>query len=120
MLLLIERKRFINKAKMKIYIYYSPMQRKLECITIDVLAGTLLGEALPERLAKQVASQAVSCAVWGKAVKLTYKLKAGDRVELLRNLRVDPMTARRERFAKQGVKKAGLFKTKRQGAKAGY
>jgi len=39
---------------------------------------------------------------------------------LVRELRVDPMTARRERFNKQGIKKAGLFKTKREGAKQGY
>jgi len=105
---------------MKIDIYTSPAQRKLERITVEVLENALLAQALPERLAEQMASGALSAAVWGRSVKLDYKLQAGDRVELLRNLRVDPMTARRERFAKQGVKKAGLFKTKRQGAKAGY
>lgn len=105
---------------MKIDIYYSPAQRKMECVTVDVLEGTVLAKAIPERLVEAMASQGLVSAVWGRAVSLDYKLQFGDRVELVRELRVDPMTARRERFNKQGIKKAGLFKTKRLGAKAGY
>lgn len=105
---------------MNIDIYYSPAQRKIECVSVDVPAGTLLGTAIPESLAAVMASQGLASAVWGRAVGLDYKLQLGDRVELVRELRVDPMTARRERFSKQGIKKAGLFKTKREGAKQGY
>jgi sulfur carrier protein len=47
-------------------------------------------------------------------------LREGDRVEIYRALRVDPKEARRQRFAGQGAKTAGLFVKKRQGAKAGY
>ncbi|MDH5708755.1 MAG: RnfH family protein, partial [Hylemonella sp.] len=43
-----------------------------------------------------------------------------DRVELYRPLKVDPKVARRERFARQGARGAGLFASKRAGAKAGY
>jgi uncharacterized protein len=105
---------------MKIEIYYSPAQRQIECESVEVLAGTLLGSALPARLLEAMTLQALTAVVWGRAVGLDHVLQAGDRVELLRGLRVDPMTARRERFHKQGIKKAGLFKTKREGAKAGY
>ncbi|MFM2083578.1 MAG: hypothetical protein RLY95_396 [Pseudomonadota bacterium] len=105
---------------MKIDIYYSPAQRKIECVSVDTLEGTQLSEALPASLAEAVLLQGFTCAVWGRAVGLDYKLQAGDRVELVRELRVDLMTARRERFNKQGIKKAGLFKTKREGAKQGY
>lgn len=105
---------------MNIDIYYSPAQRKIECLSVDVRGGTLLGKALPASLAEAVLLQGLTCAVWGRAVGLDYKLQLGDRVELVRELRVDPMTARRERFNKQGIKKAGLFKTKREGAKQGY
>jgi putative ubiquitin-RnfH superfamily antitoxin RatB of RatAB toxin-antitoxin module len=101
-------------------IYHSPAQRKTECMTVKVVAGSLLREALPASLAEAMPSQGLSAVVWGRVVALDYKLQAGDRVELVRGLRVDPMTARRERFNKQGIKKAGLFKTKREGAKAGY
>jgi putative ubiquitin-RnfH superfamily antitoxin RatB of RatAB toxin-antitoxin module len=47
-------------------------------------------------------------------------LRDGDRVELCRELRVDPKVARRERFSKQGARRAGLFAKKRPGAAAGY
>ncbi len=105
---------------MNIDIYYSPAERKLECLSVDAPSGTLLGKALPANLAKAVLLQGLTCAVWGRVVGLDYPLQQGDRVELVRELRVDPMTARRERFNKQGIKKAGLFKTKREGAKQGY
>ncbi len=47
--------------------------------------------------------------IWGKACELSTILVDGDRVEIYRPLRVDPKTARRERFAKQGARTAGLF-----------
>ena len=59
-------------------------------------------------------------AVWGKPVEPLHVLKDGDRLEVLRPLRVDPKVARRERFQKQGAKTAGLFAKRRVGAKPGY
>ncbi len=105
---------------MNIDIYYSPAQRKTEHVAVDVPVSTVLRDALPVSLAATMLSQSLTSSVWGRAVGSDYQLQLGDRVELVRELRVDPMTARRERFNKQGIKKAGLFKTKREGAKAGY
>ncbi|MGP1630124.1 MAG: RnfH family protein [Giesbergeria sp.] len=51
--------------------------------------------------------------IWGKAAPLTRLLRDGDRVEIYRPLRVDPKTARRERFARQGARSAGLFARKK-------
>jgi putative ubiquitin-RnfH superfamily antitoxin RatB of RatAB toxin-antitoxin module len=59
-------------------------------------------------------------AVWGKSVDSNTLLKDGDRLEVLRPLLVDPKEARRLRFNQQGSRAAGLFATRRQGAKAGY
>jgi uncharacterized protein len=105
---------------MKIDIYYSLVQRETECLRVDVPERTMLREAIPAGLAALMLSQGLTSSVWGRVVGFDYQLQLGDRVELVRELRVDPMTARRERFNKQGIKKAGLFKTKREGAKAGY
>jgi uncharacterized protein len=58
--------------------------------------------------------------VWGRRVASGHLLRARDRVEIYRSLKVDPKVARRERFASQGVKTAGLFAKRRVGAKAGY
>jgi putative ubiquitin-RnfH superfamily antitoxin RatB of RatAB toxin-antitoxin module len=58
--------------------------------------------------------------VWGRKAGSQQLLKDGDRVELYRPLQVDPKRARRERFASQGARGAGLFAKRRPGAKAGY
>jgi putative ubiquitin-RnfH superfamily antitoxin RatB of RatAB toxin-antitoxin module len=58
--------------------------------------------------------------VWGRRCVPSQTLREHDRVEVYRDLTVDPKVARRERFAKQGAKTAGLFVNKREGAKAGY
>ena len=63
---------------------------------------------------------ALALSVWGRKASGNQPLRADDRVELSRPLTVDPKVARRERFAKQGAKSAGLFAKRRAGAKAGY
>jgi putative ubiquitin-RnfH superfamily antitoxin RatB of RatAB toxin-antitoxin module len=57
---------------------------------------------------------------WGRKMKPQQLLRSGDRVELYRPLLVDPKVARQERFKRQGAKSAGLFSSRRPGAKAGY
>jgi putative ubiquitin-RnfH superfamily antitoxin RatB of RatAB toxin-antitoxin module len=63
---------------------------------------------------------ALLLAIWGRKVSPHQQLRQGDRVEILRTLKVDPKVARRERFVKQGAKAAGLFSQRRAGGKAGY
>lgn len=62
----------------------------------------LLGDAWPQ----------CACSVWGHKQHPHYVLRSGDRVEITRNLRVDPKVARRERFQAQGKRRAGLFSKK--------
>jgi len=61
-----------------------------------------------------------SIAIWSKPALMSQPLNFGDRIEVLRPIKVDPKVARRERFKKQGAKAAGLFAKKRPGSKAGY
>ena len=56
--------------------------------------------------------QALDCAVWGRAAPPAQLLREGDRIEILRPLRVDPKVARRERFKRQGARGTGLFAKK--------
>ncbi|CAN7668658.1 RnfH family protein [Acidovorax sp. LjRoot117] len=58
--------------------------------------------------------------IWGRAAGLDVVLKAQDRVEVYRALKVDPKVARRERFARQGARTTGLFARQRPGGKSGY
>ena len=64
--------------------------------------------------------RALQPGVWGRAMGWDGALKDGDRLELCRDLLVDPKVARRERFARQGARGTGLFAKRRAGAKAGY
>lgn len=47
--------------------------------------------------------------IWGKACVPAQVVQEGDRLEIYRPLLVDPKMARRERFAQQGSRSAGLF-----------
>ncbi|MDR2853305.1 MAG: RnfH family protein [Burkholderiaceae bacterium] len=64
--------------------------------------------------------QTLTPGIWGQRASWEQVLCDGDRVELCRPLRVDPKTARRKRFARQGAGTAGLFAQRRPGAKPGY
>ncbi len=55
----------------------------------------------------------LQCAIWGRAAEPHTRLRANDRIELTRPLKVDPKVARRERFKRQGQRTAGLFARRR-------
>jgi len=58
--------------------------------------------------------------IWGRSAGLDAPVAHLDRVEVYRQLKVDPKVARRERFARQGARTTGLFARQRPGGKAGY
>lgn len=58
--------------------------------------------------------------IWGRSAALSTVVQDGDRIECYRPLKVDPKRARRERFSKQGARRAGLFAKRRPQAKPGY
>lgn len=89
----------------------STVQQALDAVTASTAA--LPDEQLPEASAGMVG-------IWGKTATADQVLRHGDRLEVYRPLTVDPKVARRERFARQGARSAGLFKRQRDGAKAGY
>ena len=109
---------------MKVTVAYSPAPRQVREWTLDLPGDSNAKQAvaqcgvLTEFDNLEVGS--LNVGVWGKRCSLSHKLKDNDRVEIYRPLRVDPKVARRERFTHQGAKRAGLFATKRAGAKAGY
>ena len=81
----------------------------------DAVLASRLPTAYPE-----LDWRAMQPGVWGRAVAWDGALNDGDRIELCRDLTVDPKVARRERFARQGARGTGLFAKRRAGAKAGY
>ncbi len=109
---------------MRISVAWSPKPRAVELVELEVPAGCTLAQALVllQRQWQEETVQAMGdldqahWSIWGRRVSLEQTLYQGDRLEWTRPLRVDPKVARRERFAQQGARSAGLFakKTKNQ------
>lgn len=89
--------------------------------SLQLPAGTALGDALVASVALGRLQGAdtfeADCGIWGQRAPPDRLLHDGDRVELYRPLTVDPKVARRERFARQGARTAGLFARERNPTK---
>jgi len=82
--------------------------RQVEEHAHSLPVGALLGDALHA----VGMSAAEDAGIWGRIKPADTPLRDGDRVEVYRPLRVDPKTARRERFKTQGARATGLFARK--------
>jgi putative ubiquitin-RnfH superfamily antitoxin RatB of RatAB toxin-antitoxin module len=105
-------------------LVYCPMPRKIHEVALSLPDGATVQMALHASgigdLFPELNLLTCTVGIWGRKCDHTQVLRHLDRVEIYRKLLVDPKIARRERFSKQGVKRAGLFANKRSGAKAGY
>ena len=111
-----------------ITVCFSPAPRIVCELLLQMPAGCTLQQAIT--LAVQHAQwpagwtepqcHTLTPSLWSRKADWNAVLRDGDRVELCRDLRVDPKVARRQRFSKQGARRAGLFAKKRPGAAAGY
>ena len=117
----------MSVRQLTISLVYSPLPREVREWMLELQAGATVAQALQESgIFEEFPDLNVGqpdglrIGVWGKRTNLSRVLRNNDRVEIYRNLRVDPKVARRERFTRQGVKRAGLFSAVRSGAKAGY
>lgn len=109
---------------MKITLMHAPAPREVVEAALDVPEGCTLRQALDEAGWLQrfpaIQSESMALGVWGRKAGWERVLREGDRVEVVRGLRVDPKVARRERFMGQGARSTGLFARRRPGSKAGY
>lgn len=112
----------------------------MDQLTIEVLASVAPRQCVVTRLLlPTTATVADAVAAWqaqhpqhpapasgwsvgmaGRRVVPAQPLQPNDQLSLCRPLQVDPKTARRQRFEAQGSRRAGLFATRRPGAKPGY
>jgi putative ubiquitin-RnfH superfamily antitoxin RatB of RatAB toxin-antitoxin module len=109
---------------LKIFLLYSPAPRQVREWVLELAAGATVAQALAasgvfDEFAELRAGR-LALGIWGRKTTPGHVLLDHDRVEIYRGLRVDPKVARRERFNRQGAKRAGLFARTRAGAKAGY
>ena len=106
-----------------ITVVYSPGPREVREWQLDLPPGATVIDALHACGLRQLLGgrlDGLVLGVWGRKARPQQHLREDDRVEVYRALLVDPKVARRERFARQGARNAGLFAKKRAGAKAGY
>jgi putative ubiquitin-RnfH superfamily antitoxin RatB of RatAB toxin-antitoxin module len=79
-------------------VYALPDQQPI--VELRVPPGTSLSEAVSRSglLQKfpEASQRPLACAIFGRAVPLTYELRDGDRIEILRPLLIDPKQSRRE------------------------
>lgn len=113
-----------SETRLRVSVAYSPAPRAVCEVDLSLPSGSTAGQALlasgfMQRF-PELDQQALELGIWGHKADLQRVLREGDRVEIYRPLRVDPKVARRQRFASQGARGAGLFLKKRQGAKSGY
>jgi len=113
-----------NDMNIEVTVVYSPGPRDVREVSLNLTASSTVLQALRAsgflQLFPAIDLQAAVVGVWGRKASLSQSLRENDRIEIYRPLTVDPKVARRERFAKQGARTAGLFQKKRAGAKAGY
>jgi putative ubiquitin-RnfH superfamily antitoxin RatB of RatAB toxin-antitoxin module len=81
---------------------------------LEMPAGSTLAQALAQLNWDSVWSvsgppSTPAFSVWGRRADPGQVLLDADRIEITRELRVDPKVARRERFKQQGQRSAGLF-----------
>lgn len=107
---------------MNITLVYAVASREVHELALEVLEGCTLEQALEQAgwLERFPETRTLATGIWNRKATRETRLREGDRVEVYRELRVDPKVARRERFVGQGARGAGLFAKRRPGSKAGY
>lgn len=100
-------------ARIAVEVAVSVSPRVVERVALELPSGVTLRDAVEasgligrsEGLDAEGLAQGVwSAGVWGHRARATQALRDGDRVELVRQLKVDPKEARRQRYRSQGEK----------------
>lgn len=107
----------MSEARIQVTVVYAHAPRQVLERRLDLPEGTraqdaLLASGLFEQypdLAQQLQDKACALALWGVRAQPDSLLKNHDQLAVCRLLQIDPKTARRERFKRQGIKRAGLF-----------
>ena len=99
-------------AEIAVQVVWSPSARETLSVALRLPADSTVAAALAaagwpalasaEQGDAALAAAGLAAAVWNKPRPLAHVLRDGDRVEVLRELQIDPMTARRVRFEAAG------------------
>ena len=113
-----------SSEKIHVTVVYSPRARVVHEVLLHLKPGSTLAQAVSAsgllEQCTELQGTKLLTGVWGRKAGADQLLRDQDRVEIYRPLKVDPKLARRERFVKQGARRAGLFARRRPGSKPGY
>ena len=92
-----------------IEVVYAIAPHDVRTVALELQEGVTLADALRESgllsgLSAE-AADALKASIWGRVAALDTPLREGDRVELTRDLLVDPKEARRQRYRRDRARK---------------
>jgi uncharacterized protein len=95
---------------LQVEVVYAAAPHDVRSVALQLDEGAVLADAvrasgLLAGLSAE-AADALQAGIWGRAAALDARLRDGDRVELTRGLLVDPKEARRQRYQRDGVRRA--------------
>jgi uncharacterized protein len=106
-------------AVLHVEVVYAAAPHDVRCVALQLEDGALLRDAVRAsgllRGLSAEAADALQAGIWGRAAALDVRLRDGDRVELTRGLLVDPKEARRQRYRRDGVRRAKPGALKKRG-----
>ncbi|MGY8903256.1 MAG: RnfH family protein [Burkholderiales bacterium] len=113
----------MSDAHIQVTLVYAYAPRQVFELALELPAGACAQDALlvsglyeqHPNLAQHLQVKACVLDIWGIRVQLDSPLKNRDRLAVCRPLQIDPKAARRERFKRQGIKRAGLFAAAKSG-----
>jgi uncharacterized protein len=98
------------EGQIQVEVVFAAGPHQLDSTALTLPAGATVQDALrASGLAQRHDAGVIDAlvpGVWGKARPLDTLLRDGDRLELYRGLQVDPKEARRQRYRRDGVKRA--------------
>lgn len=87
-------------------VYASPSRQAI--VDIGVSAEMSIAQAVERsglvRRFPEIAEKPLACAIYGQSAALTRKVRAGDRIEILRPLLIDPKEKRRQAATRERAK----------------
>ncbi|HEY6513717.1 MAG TPA: RnfH family protein [Burkholderiaceae bacterium] len=97
-------------VELAIEVVYAAAPHDVREVSLRLREGSTVADALrASRLLDALSAtqaDALQAGVWGRAAPLDTPLRDGDRVELTRGLLVDPKEARRQRYRRDGARRA--------------
>ena len=90
-------------AMVQIEVVFSAGPRQIELIALSLPQGSSVKDALVQS-GLWAQAQGLSLGIWGRKTTLGHVVQDRDRVEVYRDLKVDPKEARRVRYRAHGEK----------------